>query len=116
MLVSPTAPAAAITHGIGQVSHVPTGLPWLREGVTPACSTVMAVWVFDQAGELHNPRNAQREAKRICATCPYMRACREWGIENRERWGIWGGLNRYERNQVAASRGIGVDVEGFDDE
>ncbi|GAA1986560.1 WhiB family transcriptional regulator [Amycolatopsis minnesotensis] len=35
-------------------------------------------------------------AKRICADCPILPDCREWGIRNEDD-GIWGGLTRAER-------------------
>jgi WhiB family redox-sensing transcriptional regulator len=102
---------------IGQVSHVPTGLPWLRDERPPPCSDPQARTIFEEAGELHNPRTAQRIAKTICATCPYFRPCREWAITNGERWGVWGGMNRYERKREAARRGLAAPglVEGLDD-
>lgn len=113
MLVSP---AETIGQATGQVRHVPTGLPWLRENVAPACANPFAALVFDDAGELHNPRHATRTAKAICATCPYFKPCREWGIQNAEGWGVWGGLNRYERRREAKRRGLGDQLAALDDE
>lgn len=37
------------------------------------------------------------EAKRICAGCPVRVECREYGIVNNEKHGVWGGLNREDR-------------------
>ncbi|MGW4040436.1 WhiB family transcriptional regulator [Streptomyces sp. NPDC004778] len=39
----------------------------------------------------------EREAKRVCAGCPALMACREWAIESRENSGVWGGLSEHER-------------------
>lgn len=103
MLVSPA-------ETVGQVTHVPTGLPWMRESVPPACASPFAAYVFETAGEQHNPVKAIREAKSICATCPYFRPCRNWGVENRERWGVWGGLTRFERTREAKRRGLPLAV------
>jgi WhiB family redox-sensing transcriptional regulator len=35
-------------------------------------------------------------AKAICASCPIRVACYERAVANRERYGIWGGVN-FER-------------------
>jgi WhiB family redox-sensing transcriptional regulator len=39
-------------------------------------------------------------AKRICATCPVRVACLEYALAVREPYGIWGGLNEYERRRL----------------
>lgn len=41
----------------------------------------------------------QREAAKICATCPMQKACLEWSLDptNDVTWGTWGGLNHIQR-------------------
>ncbi|MFB6696343.1 WhiB family transcriptional regulator [Streptomyces rubiginosohelvolus] len=39
----------------------------------------------------------EAEAKRVCAGCPALMACREWAIESREDSGVWGGLSERDR-------------------
>lgn len=39
-----------------------------------------------------------------CATCPLMKACREWGIAHELEWGIFGGLVPTERAKVREAR------------
>jgi WhiB family redox-sensing transcriptional regulator len=50
------------------------------------------------------PRDARlaREAvaKRICSTCPVRMLCLEYALAVREPYGIWGGLNEYERRRL----------------
>jgi WhiB family transcriptional regulator, redox-sensing transcriptional regulator len=50
------------------------------------------------------PRDARlaREAvaKRICGTCPVRMMCLEYALAVREPYGIWGGLNEYERRRL----------------
>lgn len=41
-----------------------------------------------------------REAKRICAQCPVREECLEFSLENRERFGIWGGMSQRERRRL----------------
>jgi hypothetical protein len=37
-------------------------------------------------------------AKSICASCPLLQKCRDYGLQNRV-YGIWGGMGYYERTQ-----------------
>lgn len=39
-------------------------------------------------------------AKAICAACPVLAACREWALDTRQPYGIWGGLTEQERRRV----------------
>ena len=43
-----------------------------------------------------------RQAKTVCATCPFMASCLDWAISNDE-YGVWGGTTKAERleRQVA---------------
>lgn len=41
-------------------------------------------------------------AKQICKGCPVRSQCLQWGLENAESCGIWGGLTARERRAVAA--------------
>lgn len=38
-----------------------------------------------------------RAAKRICSDCPVRTACLDYALEQRERFGVWGGLSERER-------------------
>jgi WhiB family redox-sensing transcriptional regulator len=44
------------------------------------------------------------EAKSICALCPVRQPCLEHALVNREREGVWGGLNERERRRVSRQR------------
>lgn len=116
MLLSPDGLTVLQTETIARVSHVPTGLPWLTDDTPPPCSEPQMALIFDEAGEMQNPRSAQRAAKTVCATCPYFRPCRDWGVRHSEAWGVWGGLNRSERKREALRLGItGPRDPGLDD-
>lgn len=43
-------------------------------------------------------------AKAVCAACPVRTDCLSWAISNRERLGVWGGLNERERQAATALR------------
>lgn len=36
-------------------------------------------------------------ARRVCEGCPVKGECLDMALENRESWGIWGGMDRHER-------------------
>ena len=56
--------------------------------------------------ELFFPEVGERApaAKAICARCPSREPCLAWSLDNRERYGIWGGLSADERKRVRARR------------
>lgn len=41
--------------------------------------------------------DGQAYARTVCATCPVRLKCLAWALEAGERFGIWGGLDPYER-------------------
>ncbi|MCL4414529.1 MAG: WhiB family transcriptional regulator [Actinobacteria bacterium] len=45
------------------------------------------------------------EAKAVCATCPSIEPCRDWGLRH-EHFGIWGGLAERERRIIRRKLGI----------
>ena len=49
-------------------------------------------------------RNANVEAKSICAVCPVRVQCLQHAIDTDERHGIWGGMTPDERRQEARRR------------
>lgn len=71
---------------------------WMDEG---ACRGVNPGLFFPERGEALN-----EEALRVCSRCAVKAECLDWAIDNRERWGVWGGttapvrrlLRRWELN------------------
>lgn len=51
------------------------------------------VWFPEPGG---NPR----DAKAICADCEVQPECLQWAIDNREPYGVWGGLTATERRKL----------------
>lgn len=43
---------------------------------------------------------ANSTAKKICAACPVLRACRDYAINNSRVSGIWGGMSDLERRKA----------------
>jgi hypothetical protein len=40
-----------------------------------------------------NKPSQQYKALKICEACPVRAMCLQWSLENKQVWGIWGGLN-----------------------
>jgi len=47
-----------------------------------------------------------RQAQMICQDCPAIEECREYAINNRVYYGVWGGYNRTQINAERRRRGI----------
>ncbi|GAA3492365.1 MULTISPECIES: WhiB family transcriptional regulator [Streptomyces] len=76
--------------------------PWHTEAV---CRRDEAGLFFAPSKEPTASRLAREEAaKRVCARCPVMIACREHALLQPEPYGVWGGLTAAERRVVLARR------------
>lgn len=60
----------------------------------PACAGVDPAVFFPDVGG-----NADA-ARAICNTCPITEQCLQWAIDNREKYGVWGGLVEEERRRL----------------
>lgn len=52
-----------------------------------------------------------REAKAVCARCPVKADCLKAALEERERFGIWGGFSERERRRLRRRVNAGADLE-----
>ncbi|WP_020170086.1 WhiB family transcriptional regulator [Gordonia polyisoprenivorans] len=43
-------------------------------------------------------------AKRVCASCPILEACRDYALTAREPYGVWGAMTPPERAHVLRAR------------
>jgi WhiB family redox-sensing transcriptional regulator len=52
------------------------------------------------------PRRTRRDgaAKAVCHACPVIDTCARHALDAREPFGIWGGLNEQEREQILTGR------------
>lgn len=44
-------------------------------------------------------------AKGICQRCPVVTECRQWALDVREEFGVWGGLDETERRAILRQAG-----------
>ncbi|MEU8473715.1 WhiB family transcriptional regulator [Streptomyces hygroscopicus] len=47
-------------------------------------------------------------AKTVCRRCPVLDQCREWALDRRIEFGVWGGLSEAERRAILRKRGRGT--------
>lgn len=43
-----------------------------------------------------NKPSQQYQAKKLCDTCPVKKECAQWALNEKQLWGIWGGLDSKE--------------------
>lgn len=43
---------------------------------------------------------SSKDAKKVCAACEVRAECRDYALENKERWGVYGGLSERERRRL----------------
>lgn len=62
--------------------------------------TARAACAEQQPDELFVQGAAQREARALCYACPVRRDCLADALENRVRYGVWGGMTERDRRAV----------------
>jgi WhiB family redox-sensing transcriptional regulator len=92
-------PHGRITRGHGD--EVAAGR-WQRFGT---CRSVGDALFFSSDAENACVRRSRvRAAKQVCAVCPVLALCRAYALENKEEFGVWGGLSETERREVLLGR------------
>lgn len=66
-----------------------------------ACRNLDTEQFFHPEGERGGTRKRRDDAaKAICAQCPVIAQCREYGLSAQEPYGVWGGLTAEERREL----------------
>jgi WhiB family redox-sensing transcriptional regulator len=105
---SPGAPGTSEEVTMSDVSRLPGPMDfawqWQRLG---SCRGMDSGVFFHPDGE-RNPSRARRtaQAKEVCGRCPVVEQCREFALQTREPFGVWGGLAEAERRVILERRGI----------
>ncbi|WP_313904957.1 WhiB family transcriptional regulator [Streptomyces sp. IB201691-2A2] len=47
---------------------------------------------------------AQEHSKRVCAECPVVRECLAYALDERIKYGVWGGMTERERRALLRRR------------
>ena len=72
-----------------------------------ACQGSDARLFFGPEKERIRDREAREgAAKRVCATCPVLRECRNHALQTPELFGVWGGLSETDR-EIGFGRSFG---------
>lgn len=89
------------------------GVPYLAVGQQTPCTTYWDLFeaVADVTSAALHAEHAEAltEVRQLCATCPTQRECGDYGVDTRQRAGIWGGMSIYEidrriRRETRAAR------------
>ena len=70
---------------------------WKLQG---ACQGLDADIFFPDRGA------STRLAKTVCRRCDVQEECLEYAVNNREKFGIWGGLSERERRAIRKKRAV----------
>jgi WhiB family redox-sensing transcriptional regulator len=94
---------------MASISRLPLALmdsyEWQYDG---ACREADPETFFSPDAE-RGPRRRAREAaaKSFCAVCPVVQQCLDHALQVREPYGVWGGLNINERENLLGHRRTG---------
>ncbi|MCA1726621.1 MAG: WhiB family transcriptional regulator [Actinobacteria bacterium] len=79
---------------------------WIGWQHRAACRGEVASLFFpDNAEEPRDERKVREsQAKAICARCEVRDKCLDYALRTREPYGVWGGLNEYERRALLRER------------
>lgn len=80
--------------------------PIVREWVERAACAGVDPELFFPSERGQKSVDQSRAARKVCAVCPVRQECLDYAVENREQWGIFGGMNRDERRAYAKSRRV----------
>jgi len=76
-----------------------------------ACREVDASLFFHPEGERGAARQARLEAAReVCGRCAVRAECLAWALERPEPYGIWGGLDEDERQELLTRQRVVVNT------
>jgi WhiB family redox-sensing transcriptional regulator len=89
--------------------QLPEDYPDFEEHGTPPCAeTDPDAFFSDEAPDGSMVRRGtytyEREAKKVCFSCPYQQSCLAYAMNHPEELGIWGGTT--ERQRANARKGI----------
>ncbi|GGM79424.1 transcriptional regulator WhiB2 [Longimycelium tulufanense] len=71
-------------------------MSWRQHGAC-AVSTNPDLW-FPEGNH-----KSERLAKVVCHNCPVKIPCLRWALNNKEKWGVWGGTTERERRRMQKS-------------
>jgi WhiB family redox-sensing transcriptional regulator len=94
-------------------------LPFLPSVVPPPCAEYRDTYALaaEDNRVAHATRNKRRAivlaettAKAVCTGCPVLQACKEYALDTRQQWGVWGGMSALERKAWRRTHPKGTDT------
>jgi len=82
-----------------EIDTTPVTLLEVQSG-DDACRTAEPELFYPVGVSSLEAKQAIREAKAICLGCAVLEKCRTYALQNKEEFGIWGGLTENERKEV----------------
>jgi hypothetical protein len=67
--------------------------------------------LFFPAGHEGSSALQIEHAKAVCRRCPVLDQCRQWAMDTRQSFGVWGGLSERDRATIWRRRGIRLPAE-----
>lgn len=92
-------PSSALGAGY-DMAPVTEDVHWQTQGLCRTGAYDSNLWHPDPPAVEHKCR----QAIDICHECPVMMACRNWALQNREMYGVWGGLSADDRQAIWKGR------------
>jgi WhiB family redox-sensing transcriptional regulator len=97
------------------ISFFPSDYPDFTEfGEAPCSSSFPDAFFSEEPPEGSiNKRGTytmEREAKLVCAECPYKARCLEYALKNPELTGIWGGTTEYQRKALRKGKAVNLSI------
>jgi len=92
-----TAPAADVADDGAAAGRLSGDLDWQDHGL---CKQSDPEAFFPEKG------GSTKQAKAVCKRCPITDECLRWALDNRERYGIWGGKSEYERRLILIAEAV----------
>lgn len=53
----------------------------------------------------------KHEAKNLCFICPVRAECLQWALENKQLWGIWGGIDEFDLRRALSVSYTGEELK-----
>lgn len=113
-----TTAAPAVDVASAMAAATGAGDQWEQAACRPYPSSVF--FPGEPGYQPQPPRKGQPDpyaaAKAICARCPLRTACRRDALERGEPWGVWGGLDPWQRQALRGRHARQADGDAGDGE
>ena len=91
-----------MTHTL--LAHTDDELDWMQAA---ACQGYEDLFFNEEDEPKGVRRRKEAQAKRVCDACPVESRCRVFAFDDRELYGVWGGLTEIERHRMAGRHRTG---------